>query len=223
MSIIKPKEIQEQSKLYHGAGATLKDVAQWFVNKLDMDSITNLTSNEDVKNIVATRMKANRRNCEIGFIDSYTSKNKDKTLNLVLLKGANNIFKECKTGEEPTHVFDTKAMFDIKKTVWGVLGMPKALVHKYGEAGASLKAFLDVPRSDAMSDVKTTYNRLLAQMTVIIAKQCDIKKAVVTPKGQIGKVNTAVLGLFNLLETLKDDDTIAILKSFDKKYLNKLS
>ena len=215
------KDVIEQASAFHSAKTSIKNIAQWFVDTMKLDSITNLKTADQVSKLVNETMNPNRKDCELGFINSYDSKNKDETLNLFL---SNDTFVLCDEHNkaEPTLTMTVKDMWSIGKSIYSNLDKPKAPTNKYGESGKSLKAHMKEPRDKAKNDVKVTYNRLTSEMKTIVKDNCDIKTDN-SSKALILRANTGVGSLYNLFESLKDDKAIAALKSFDKKYLNKIS
>tara|TARA_R110000751_G_scaffold46633_1_gene104769 strand:- start:256 stop:918 length:663 start_codon:yes stop_codon:yes gene_type:complete len=215
------KDVIEKSYSFHGAKTSIKNIAEWFVDTMKLDSVTNLKTVDGVIKLVNDTMKPIRRDCELGFINSYADNNKDKTLRLFL---HNDTFVLCDKHNKanPTLSLTVKDMWEITKTPYGNMDKPKAPTNKYGASGVSLKAHIKEPRAVALNDVKVTYNRLTSEMKSIVKGNCGIKTDN-SSKALILRANSSVGSLYNLFESLKDDKAIAVLKSFDKKYLNKIS
>jgi len=215
------KDVIEKATAFHSAKTSIKNIAHWFVDYCKLDSITNLKTVDQVKNLVNDTMKPNRKDCELGFINSYASKNKDETLNLFL---SNDTYVLCDEHNKakPTLTMSVKDMFSIGKSVYSNLDKPKAPTNKYGESGKSLKAHIKVPRDKAKNDVKVTYNRLVSEIASIVKANCSIKTDN-SEKALIQRANSSVGSLYNLFESLKDDKAIIVLKSLPRKYINKIS
>ncbi len=223
MSKYNSKSGQEKAYAFHGATATLNDVAKWYNEQLGLSTVTNLKSRDDVIKLVTDTMGKVRPDCELGFIKSYRDKNPDKTLYLKWHE-KDNIFTNEKAGSEGVMKFDVKDMWDIKKTLFGNLKNPEAPSNsKWNVKGPSLRSHIEAPRQTAIDDVRTTYGRLRRHVRDLVLKQCSIPVDN-SEKKKIEKANSHVGSLFNILEEIKDTKTIEILNEhMPKKYMNKVS
>ena len=209
------KAISEKAYNFHSATSSIREIAEWFINTLGLDGVTNLKTVDSVKKLIDDTMAPNRSSCELGFINSYADKNTDKTVNLFLSKDTYVLCDEHNKAK-PTLSLTVKDMWKMNKSVYSNLDKPKAPTNKYGVAGVSLKAHIKEPRGAALNDVKVTFNRLKGAMKSIV--KADNSDVALT-----SKANNQVGSLYNLFDALKDDKAIVALKSLPKKYLNKIS
>tara|TARA_R110001599_G_scaffold321406_1_gene531966 strand:- start:234 stop:929 length:696 start_codon:yes stop_codon:yes gene_type:complete len=215
------KAISEKAYNFHSATSSIREIAEWFIDTLGLDSVTNLKTVDSVKKLIDDTMAPNRPSCELGFINSYADKNTDKTVDLFLSKDTYVLCDEHNKAT-PTLSLSVKDMWKMNKSVYSNLDKPKAPTNKYGVAGESLKAHIKEPRATALNDVKVTFNRLKKAMRSIVKANCNIKTDT-SNVALTSKANNQVGSLYNLFESLKDDKAIVALKSLPKKYLNKIS
>ena len=153
---------------------------------------------------------------------SYNDNPKHSSDDLKLaLVGSNFVDTKDKKDLKPTLELSPRQCVEMSTTVYANLEKPKAQVHTYGKAGASLKAFVKPVREKVQGFKRQVMARLISEVKTQYLQACGLKRETDTSdKAVIKSIKSAIKTINTKLTALDDKVALEVLEKLPKKYLS---
>ena len=213
------KNVRQGAKQFANGSITMEQGAGITLDGLGLKA--NAKTVAEARNRIATEMDKDSIKAEYikGINSSYAESHSSDDLELALV-GSTFVNTKGNDKLKPTKKMSVSDCIDMDKTVYSNLTKPKANVHNFGQAGTSLRAFVEPVRKGAESFRSTNKARLISKVQSLYLEACGlvVDTDTTSPKALLKSAKTAWKTLHTKCEALKDLKSLEKLNSMDKQY-----
>jgi len=213
------KNVRQGAKQFANGSITMKEGASITLDGLGLKA--NAKTVSEARNRIATEMDKDSIKAEYikGINSSYAESHSSDDLELALV-GSTFVNTKGNDKLKPTKKMSVMDCIDMDKTVYSNLTKPKANVHNFGQAGTSLRAFVEPVRKGAESFRSTNKSRLIAEVSKQYTEACGlvVETDTTSPEALLRSAKTAFKTFSSKCEALKDLKSLEKLNSMDKQY-----
>jgi len=214
------KNVRQGAKQFANGSITMKEGAGVTLDGLGLKA--NAKTIDEAKKRIVTEMDKDSIKAEYikGINSSYAESHSSDDLELALV-GSTFVNTKGNDKLEPTLKMNVQKCIDMDTTVYSNLTKPKANVHNFGQAGTSLRAFVEPVRKGAESFRSTNKSRLIAEVSKQYTEACGFTSSdndTTSDKALLKSAKTAFKTFCTKCEGLKDIKTLELIGKVDKKY-----